>query len=471
MSDGRYRPYPDYKDSGVDWLGHTPLHWELSRLKYLAQFSGGGTPNKDTAAFWNGNIPWVSPKDMKGRFVDSTIDNVTPRAIQHSSTNLLAEGALLMVVRSGILQHSIPAAINRVPVTLNQDMKALRFGPKMTVHFAQYFVMGNQRPLLLEWCKQGATVESIEQELLGSSRVPIPPIPEQTQIAKFLDHETAKIDRLIEKQEALIRLLKEKRQAVISHAVTKGLNPHAPLKDSGIPWLGQVPAHWEACRLKHVKSTAPNAFVDGPFGSNLKSEHFVEDGEVYVIESNFATTGNLDTTKLKKITRRHFKTVERSSTKGGDIIIAKIGARYGSSSILPDLDSEAVVSGNSLKLSVNERLVINEYANELLRFLKANEAMDEGVNITAQPALSLGDLNNLPFLRVPLDEQVSIVAYIHETKAKFDALIQNAEEFVTLSNERRTALISAAVTGKIDVRHWQPPVVGSKMETTTPNQN
>ena len=121
----------------------------------------------------------------------------------------------------------------------------------MTAEFAQYFIVGNQKPLLLEWCKQGATVESIEQELLAGSRIPIPPLPEQTQIAKFLDHETAKIDRLIEKQEALIRLLKEKRQAVISHAVTKGLNPHAPLKNSGIEWLGKVPAHWKVGRYKY----------------------------------------------------------------------------------------------------------------------------------------------------------------------------------------------------------------------------
>ncbi len=280
-----------------------------------------------------------------------------------------------------------------------------------------------------------------------------PPKVEQEKIVYFLDHETAKIDTLIDKQQQLIQLLKEKRQAVISHAVTKGLNPNAPMRDSGVEWLGEVPEHWVTTRLKYMKSQVSNAFVDGPFGSNLKSEHFLENGDVYVIESNFATTGLLDTSKLKKISNNHYETIKRSSAKGGDIIIAKIGARYGSSSILPEVDKKAVVSGNSLKLTVNENLLNVEYANELLRVLKQNDAMDDGVNVTAQPALSLGGLNNLPFLKLPIEEQKKIVGYIKSAKNKYDELIFNADRFIDLAKERRTALISAAVTGKIDVRH------------------
>ena len=132
---------------------------------------------------------------------------------------------------------------------------------------------------------------------------------------------------------------------------------------------------------------------------------------------------------------------------------AKIGARYGSSSILPEVDKKAVVSGNSLKLTVNENLLNVEYANELLRVLKQNDAMDDGVNVTAQPALSLGGLNNLPFLKLPIEEQKKIVGYIKSAKNKYDELIFNADRFIDLAKERRTALISAAVTGKIDVRH------------------
>jgi type I restriction enzyme S subunit len=204
---GKYKPYPEYADSGVEWIGELPVHWRNSRLKYLASTSGGGTPSKDNPSYWNGDIPWVSPKDMKGRCISKTIDNITEAALLNSSANLVQLGALLMVVRSGILQHSIPVAINQVPVTLNQDMKALRFEKRMKVEYAMFLVQGNQRRLLFEWLTQGATVESVGQELLENTILPCPPISEQVQICKFLDYETAKIDLLIEKQQSLIDLL------------------------------------------------------------------------------------------------------------------------------------------------------------------------------------------------------------------------------------------------------------------------
>jgi len=249
---GRYLPYAHYKPSPVPWQGMLPSHWASKPLKHLCHFHGGGTPSKDNKGYWSGDIPWVSPKDMKRKFIDSTEDHITAQAVENSSTKLIDVRALLIVVRSGILQHSIPVAINTKKVTLNQDMKALIFGKHMAVEYAHYFVEGNQADLLLNWSKQGATVESIEQEYLANAIWPTPPIDEQRSIASFLDHETAKIDTLIDKQQQLIKLLKEKRQAVISHAVTKGLDPDVPMKDSGVEWLGEVPEHWVVRRLKHA---------------------------------------------------------------------------------------------------------------------------------------------------------------------------------------------------------------------------
>lgn len=290
---------------------------------------------------------------------------------------------------------------------------------------------------------------------MNSFEIPLPPEAELKPIISFLNHETAKIDKLISKQEKLIELLKEKRQAVISHAVTKGLNPDAELKDSGVAWLGKVPEHWVVCCLKHVKGKDKGSFVDGPFGSNLKSEHFVKNGDVYVVESNFATTGRLDFSKLKTISNSHFETISRSETREDCIIIAKIGARYGMNSILPLLDKKAVVSGNSLSLAVDAEKMDVKYCHHLLAHLKREGAMDDGVNVTAQPALSLGQLNNLPFLEPPLSEQSAIVDHVIEQEQYFSSLITKSEKMISLSKERKTALISAAVTGKIDVRNGQ----------------
>ncbi len=462
MSNGRYRAYPEYKDSGVEWLGYTPRHWELSPLKYLAQFSGGGTPNKDTAAFWNGNIPWVSPKDMKGRFVDSTIDHVTPKAIQQSSTNLLAEGALLLVVRSGILQHSIPAAINRVPVTLNQDMKALRFGSKMTAEFAQYFVVGNQRSLLLEWCKQGATVESIEQELLGSSRLPIPPLPEQTQIAAFLDHETAKIDRLIEKQEELIRLLKEKRHAVISHAVTKGLNPHAPLKDSGIEWLGQVPAHWRVLPLRYLITNIEQGW--SPQCENRPAE----DNEWGVLKVGCGNRDQFDP-KEQKALPYNLRPETNHEVKAGDILVSRGNSLelVGMATFIEQVRSRLLLSDLLYRFQPQRECADGEFLVSSLRSPHVRFQIESEATGTSPSMKKIGQENirGLIVATPPLEEQRAIVKFIKVATAKLDILTADVHKAVTLLQERRTALISAAVTGKIDVRHWQPPM-GS--ETGTP---
>src|SRR5690554_352263 len=241
-----FKAYPAYKDSGVDWLGEVPEHWALHKLKYIARFSGGGTPSKENLAYWNGDIPWVSPKDMKVEAITSAEDSVTTEGLQNSSTSLIPPGNVLLVVRSGILKHTIPVAINKVEVALNQDMKALRFNSELAnEYFFLRWVQGFNNQLLDVWLKQGATVESIEQEYLSNTPIPMPDIIEQTQIARFLDHETTRIDALIEEQQRLIKLLQEKRQAVISHAVTKGLDPTVPMKDSGVEWLGEVPAGWK----------------------------------------------------------------------------------------------------------------------------------------------------------------------------------------------------------------------------------
>ncbi|NLR53267.1 restriction endonuclease subunit S [Citrobacter freundii] len=209
------------KDSGVEWLGEVPEHWELVPLKYLCNFSGGGTPTKDNLSYWQGGtVPWVSPKDMKSFWISETQDYVTPKAVSESSTNYVEEGSLLMVVRSGILQRNIPVAINIVKVTMNQDMKALKFNERMKAHYAAYFINGNVNSLLLEWTKEGATVESIEHEYLANGLIPVPPTVEQHSIIKSISEQMKCFESLEEKALTGIRLLQERRTALISAAVT-----------------------------------------------------------------------------------------------------------------------------------------------------------------------------------------------------------------------------------------------------------
>jgi len=237
--------YPEYKDSGVEWLGDVPTHWQVIKLSYIATSKGGGTPPKDDLQYWNGNIPWVTPKDMKRQWITSTIDTLSEEALRASSASMIEPDHVLMVFRSGILRHRIPVAINKLHVTVNQDLRAYYVKPRLLSEYFLNLVQGLNREFLFEWSKQGATVESLDSELVNATQLPIPPKAEQQAISAFLNHETARIDALVEEQQRLIELLKEKRQAVISHAVTKGLDPDVPMKDSGVEWLGEVPAHWD----------------------------------------------------------------------------------------------------------------------------------------------------------------------------------------------------------------------------------
>ncbi|MBQ0812723.1 MAG: restriction endonuclease subunit S [Marinobacter sp.] len=208
------------KDSGVEWLGEVPAHWEMVPLKYLCSFSGGGTPSKENLEYWNGDIPWVSPKDMKSFWISNSIDKITELAVAESSTSLVEPNALLMVVRSGILQRTIPVAVNTVEVTLNQDMKALRFSMEGFERYFAMLVQGFEPSWLLEWRKQGATVESIEQEYLAESLIPVPPRNEIYAIVNKVAAVAKRYESLEEEAHNSSQLLRERRSALISAAVT-----------------------------------------------------------------------------------------------------------------------------------------------------------------------------------------------------------------------------------------------------------
>ena len=215
-------PNAPMKDSGVDWVGQIPEHWEVKKIKFFCKFNGGGTPSKDNLKFWeNGNIPWVSPKDMKSDRINKTQDYITQLAVKNSATNYVSPNSLLIVVRSGILQRKIPVALNDVTVTLNQDMKALSLHKNvMSSEYLKYFIEGNNDSLLVEWTKEGATVESIEHEFIANGQIPIPPLEEQEKLVEYLNKLDESMLYTIENQIVQIEKLKEYKTTLINSAVT-----------------------------------------------------------------------------------------------------------------------------------------------------------------------------------------------------------------------------------------------------------
>ncbi|RKH54433.1 restriction endonuclease subunit S [Corallococcus sp. AB050B] len=442
--------YPEYKESGVEWLGEVPSHWGLQKLKYIGSFVGGGTPSRERPDYWNGNIPWVSPKDMKSERITETEEAITMDGLANSTATLIPPQQVLMVVRSGILKHTIPVAINDVPVALNQDVKAISF----STHFcySSYFlrwVQGLNDSLLSAWAKQGATVESLESEYLKNTVIALPTLAEQNAITAFLDRETAKIDELVAEQQRLIELLKEKREAVISHAVTKGLNPDAPMKPSGVEWLGEVPAHWEIHRIKHFVSSLEQGWSPQCEGTPAHDDEW---GVLKVGCVNGGTFNPLE----NKLLPAELDPIPSLSVRAGDLLVSRANTRelVGSAAVPKQDYPRLMVCDKIYRIRLNNKICLSEFACRYLAADMARQQIELAATGASSSMLNIGQsgILELAIAVPPLSEQSAIVVHLDIEFGNFDALIVEAQHAIDLLQERRSGLISAAVTGQIDVR-------------------
>jgi len=442
------QPYPAYKDSGVEWLGTVPKHWVFKKLKYIAQFSGGGTPSRDNLKYWNGNIPWVSPKDMKSEAIHGAEEGLTAEGLLNSTSSLVSPHHVLIVVRSGILRHTIPIAINEVAVALNQDMKALHFNPRDCVSkFFLRWVQGFNDDLLQAWLKQGATVESVEQDYLANTIVPMPSVEEQRAIIAYVDRETFRINALVAKKTRFIELLREKRQTLITHAVTKGLDPTVTMKDSGVKWMGKIPDHWKMKKLRHiariVRGASPRPAGDPKYFISendadantpwLTVAEITKDNEMYLVAtSGFLTPLGVQQSQIFTV---------------GTLVLTNSGATLGVPKILSIhcCANDGVLAFKSLSSSEDIKFVYYFLSTTTVRL---REEMQKG----GQPNLNTDIVKSIDYPAAPLDEQSAVVTFLERETARIDTLLHKTERSIELLKERRAALITAAVTGKIDLR-------------------
>jgi len=434
----QYKAYPAYKDSGVEWIGQVPEHWEATKLKYVAEFSGGGTPPKENPDYWNGSIPWISPKDMKYEVVTDSIDHITTEGLENSATKLIDSGSVLLVTRSGILRHTIPVGINNVPVSLNQDMKALSLNQiRVRPRFILRWVQGFNRSLLGVWAKEGATVESLEHEYVADTPLPLPDLVEQDAILSTLDCETARIDALIGKKTRFIELLKEKRQALITHAVTKGLDPNVKMKDSGIEWIGQVPEHWEV-----------KPFFALVTELNRKNVGLVETN---ILSLSYGNIIQKPETRNMGLTPESYETYQ--IVESGEIVFRFTDLQNDKRSLRSaQVTQRGIIT--SAYMAVKPQSIDSTYFAWLMRsydLCKVFYAMGGGL----RQSLKFEDVRRLPVLIPPVDEQSAITNTINAGTARIDALVEKTEQSITLLKERRAAFITAAVTGQIDLRGEQ----------------
>lgn len=307
-----------------------------------------------------------------------------------------------------------------------------------------------------ELVSTGTTRIRINLSELKKLKIPFPPIPEQTQIAAFLDHETAKIDTLIDKQQQLIELLKEKRQAVISHTVTKGLDPDVPMKDSGVDWLGEVPEHWKVLAIKKIVSTP---ITDGPH----ETPNFIEEG-VSFISAEAISSGVIDFSKQRACIsiKDHIRFSEKYKPHLYDIYMVKSGATTGVSAIVETINDFNIWS--PLAAIRCSEIAFPYFVLYFLRSQQFLTAIELNWSFGTQQNIGMGVIGNIYISCPPIKEAIMISDHIRQKCSKIENLITLATHQISLMQERRTALISAAVTGKIDVRDWQVPVTQTESD-------
>ena len=443
--------YPKYKASGVEWLGDVPAHWTVRPLRSLGAAYGGLTGK--TADDFTDDGPHTAYFVPFTNILNNTEiqpGRLDPVQVEPGDTqNEVRSGDLLFLMSSEDYEFlGYSSVVCRIPprTFLNSFCKGFR--PTVAdanPSYLNYYCRSRFGRALISRLGFGFTRINLRTGALLSTPVLFPPLPEQRAIAAFLDRETVKIDGLVAAQRRLIELLKEKRQAVISHAVTKGLDPKAPMKPSGVEWLGDVPAHWEVKRLRQI-----GRLLKGGGGTK---EDVVDAGVPCV------RYGDLYTTFSYHITRpRGFVTPERvpdyTPLHFGDVLFAASGeklAEIGKSAVNL-LTAPAVCGGDVVilrpEIEVESRFLGYACDSPTAAMQKASLGRGTTVKHIYPDELRL-ILLSLP----PLPEQRAIAAFLDRETAKIDTLVAEAESAITLLQERRSALISAAVTGQIDVRN------------------
>lgn len=439
----KYKAYLECKDSGVEWLGDIPTHWQLipcrAAVSHVVDKNNDGKIQNYLSLMANvgviryedkGDVGNKKPDDLtkckivkKGQLVINSMNYGIGSYGMSPFDGICSPVYIILEPRGNVLKRYALRIFENTPF----QKHLATFGNGILEHRS-----------------------AIKWDDIKGQVIPLPSKDEQKTILKFLDHETAKIDNLIEKQQHLIELLKEKRQAVISHAVTKGLNPDVPMKDSGIEWLGEVPAHWNIAQLKFNTIEMQT----GPFGSQLHAEDYVVDG-IPLINPAHMNAGIIIPDPKVTVDETTQERLRRHKLSEGEIIFSRRG-ELGRCAVVKKNNEGWLCGTGSMRAKLKKK-IIPDYAYTLI----SSEGVVSELTLESKGS-TMANLNTETLGRIrlpvpPSSEQEAILGYIKIISDKYDYLIRSAVTAIRFMEERRTALISAAVTGKIDVRDWVAP--------------
>lgn len=296
-------------------------------------------------------------------------------------------------------------------------------------------------------------LKRIPTEFLSEYKFLVPDLKTQVAIRKYLNLKLTEISSLIENKNKLIKLLEQQRQSIITEAVTKGLNPNVKMKDSGVEWIGEIPEHWSILPLKYIASEKKNSFVDGPFGSDLKNEEYVDSG-VPVIQLNNIKNGKLRINNMNYVSEEKSEQLRRHTAYPDDLVIAKMASPIARSAVVPNMFQKYVIVADCIKLKLKENYS-NAYINYAMNTPFTIAQAKAFANGTTRSRVNLGIIKNLKVPIPHFEEQKEIVSYLEGKISEMDNVIKSVEKQISKLKEYRQALIYEAVTGKIDVRDME----------------
>jgi type I restriction enzyme, S subunit len=430
----RFKPYPAYRDSGVEWLGRIPAHWETKRLKYVAPVTDERSQGVTS------DLPYIGLEHIEsgtGRLV-GTSDNV-------SAEDGEAEGAGSIFQPGDVLFGKLRPYLAKVfrpeaEGCCSTELLVLRTAGDILPSVLAYQLLSRGFIGWVDAMTYGTKMPRANPGQVMNIPVALCSPEEQRDIAAFLDRETGKIDALAAKKERLIELLQEKRTALITQAVTRGLDPNVPMRDSGVDWLGEIPAHWKTKRLKHLASVNPESLgEDTDPGRNM----------VYVDIGGVDSLGQIVEREL--FTFAAAPSRARRLVREGDVILSTVRTYLRAIAPMKNPEHNLVVSTGFAVVRPADDLTTGFAACALRApyFVERVVANSKGVSF---PAINETEMATYELAVPPEPEQRAIAAFLERETAKIDALIAKVREGIERLKECRAALISAAVTGKIDVR-------------------
>ena len=445
----KYQCYAEYKDSGVEWLGEIPSHWDSKPLKYLCTYNDEVLTEATSS---DTEIQYIDIGSVSATEGISHIETMLFKDAPSRARRIVKDGDV--IVSTGRTYVEAIAPIDNAPENLivSTGFAVIRPNKNLYKGYAAYCLRAKGFIKEVVARSVGVSYPAINSSDLVNIAVPSIAYSEQTKIANFLDHETAKIDSLIEKQQQLIELLKEKRQAVISHAVTKGLNPNVSMKDSGVEWLGQVPEHWIVKSYRHA-----SRIYRGKFGHRPRNDPAFYDGEYPFIQTGDVARADKYITEYSQTLNEKGKEVSQLFPKG--TLMMAIAANIGDTAIL---GFEAYAPDSVVGFKPHDQIDL-----EFLKysFMAALPALEQTSTQSTQANLNVERIGAVQGSFPSKGEQKKIVQYLDQLLEHYRVTENKAESTIQLMQERRTALISAAVTGKIDVRNWQNPNNNNEAKT------